>query len=74
MKSNRIPEFQRMAVWRRQMLTLKRMAQYKPRYTWKWKEVGWLNGGRNGSCRRWDFRSLDFAVKIRRGLQLGVDG
>lgn len=29
-----------------------------------WEEVEWENGGRDGSCRWWDFRSVDFTTKI----------
>ena len=29
-----------------------------------WEEVEWGNGGRDGSCRWWDFRSGDFTTKI----------
>jgi len=28
-----------------------------------WEEVEWENGGRDGSCRWWDFRSVDSPPK-----------
>lgn len=67
MKNNSVPELQRMAIWKRQILTLKKNStEQTGMQVERWEEVEWENGGRNCSCKRWDFRSLDFTTKIRK--------